>query len=56
LRTTYAPLQKAFALLDGARQKALRSDLLALVARFNRAGDTTMTVEAEYLEVVITRR
>ena len=56
LRTNYAPLQKAFALLDGARQKALRSDLLALVARFNRAGDTTMTVEAEYLEVVITRR
>jgi hypothetical protein len=34
----------------------LRGDLLELVARFNRASDATMTVDAEYLEVLVTRR
>ena len=36
--------------------RGLRSDLLELVAKFNRATDSTMVVNAEYLEVVITRR
>jgi hypothetical protein len=46
-RATYLPAQKSF---------ALRADLLELAARFNRAKDGTMIVDAEYLEVAITRR
>jgi len=56
LRAGYAPVLKAFASLDPARQKALRGDLLELVTRFNRAKDSTMLVDAEYLEVMVTRR
>jgi ubiquinone/menaquinone biosynthesis C-methylase UbiE len=56
LRAGYAPVLKAFGALDAARQKSLRGELLELVARFNRAEDATMLVDAEYLEVVVTRR
>ena len=56
LRLTYAPLTKAFAQLDAPRQKSLRGELLELVTRYNRAGDATMVVDADYLEVVVTRR
>jgi SAM-dependent methyltransferase len=56
LRASYLPVQKAFALLDADGKRALRSELLELVARFNRAKDSTMVVDAAYLEVVITRR
>ena len=56
LRAGYAPVLKVFASLDSARQKSLRGDLLELVTRFNRAKDSTMVVDAEYLEVVVTRR
>jgi ubiquinone/menaquinone biosynthesis C-methylase UbiE len=56
LRTSYLPVLKTFALLDAAGKRALRSDLLELVAKFNRAKDSAMLVDAEYLEVVITRR
>jgi len=56
LRAGYAPVLRAFAALDAARQKSLRGELLDLVARFNRAADSTMRVDAEYLEVVVTRR
>ncbi len=56
LRAGYAPVLKAFAQLDAARQKSLRGELLELVTRFNRAKDSTMVVDAEYLEVVVTRR
>jgi SAM-dependent methyltransferase len=56
LRAAYAPVLKAFAQIDPARQKAMRGDLLELVTRFNRSGDSSMLVDAEYLEVVVTRR
>jgi hypothetical protein len=52
----YGPMLKAFAALDAANQQGLRDDLLALIARMNRADDGTMVVPSEYLEVVITRR
>jgi len=52
----YGPILKAFAALDAANQQGLRSDLLALVARMNRAKDGTMVVPSEYLEIVITKR
>jgi SAM-dependent methyltransferase len=55
-RGYYGPLLKAFGALDASAQSALRDDLLALVGRFNRAGEGTMVVPSEYLEIVIDRR
>ena len=55
-RTWYGPMLKAFAALDASGQAALERDLLALIARFDRAGDGPMVTPAEYLEVVITLR
>lgn len=54
-RNWYGPTLKAFAALDAAGQAALERDLLELIARFNRSGDSTMVVPSEYLEVVIAR-
>jgi hypothetical protein len=51
----YGPVLKTFAALEPAAQAALQRDLLALVEQFNRSGDATMVVPAEYLEIVITR-
>jgi len=56
LRAVYLPVHGIFAALDAERKRALRSELLELVARFNRARDGTMVVDAAYLEVTITRR
>jgi ubiquinone/menaquinone biosynthesis C-methylase UbiE len=56
LRTAYLPVHGIFAALDADRKRAMRSDLLELVAKFNRATDGTMVVDAAYLEVAITRR
>jgi len=55
-RTWYGPVHKAFAALPEAGQAALQDDILALIARFDRAGDATMVVPSDYLEVVVTRR
>jgi len=52
----YGPMLKAFAALDAANQQGLKSDLLALVGRMNRAEDGTMVVPSEYLEIVVTKR
>jgi len=53
---SYVPAHKTFAKLDGTRQRLLTGELLELVTRFNRAKDKTMVADAEYLEVVVTRR
>ena len=55
-KTYYGPMFKAFGALDGAKQEALATDLLALAAQFNRADDGSMAVRSEYLEVVVTKR
>ena len=55
-RTYYGPVLKAFASLDADGQGALAGDLLALIHRLNRSGDSTMVVPGAYLEVVISRR
>jgi hypothetical protein len=52
-RRWYGPVLKAFEALPPDRQQRLEQDLLALAQRFNRSGDSTMVVPAEYLEVVI---
>ncbi|MCC7287788.1 MAG: class I SAM-dependent methyltransferase [Burkholderiaceae bacterium] len=55
-RSFYGPVLKAFAALDPAVQPLLARDLLALLGRFNRAGDGTLVAPSEYLEIVITKR
>jgi ubiquinone/menaquinone biosynthesis C-methylase UbiE len=55
-RTYYGPLLKAFAALDEDKQRGLKEDLHALIARMNKANDGTMVVPSEYLEVVINKQ
>ena len=55
-RTYYGPVLKAFAALDADKQPALEEDLMALLARFNRADDGTLVAPSEYLQIVITRK
>ena len=55
-RTYYGPTHKAFAALDGGRQEALAADITRLLERMNVAGDRSLVVPGEYLEVVITTR
>jgi ubiquinone/menaquinone biosynthesis C-methylase UbiE len=54
-RGYYGPLLKAFAALPPAGQEALETDLVALIARFNRSGDGAVVVPSEYLEIVVTK-
>ncbi|MDA1325032.1 MAG: class I SAM-dependent methyltransferase [Proteobacteria bacterium] len=54
-RTYYGPVHKAFQALEISQQDALRSDILALVHRFNSATDGSMRVAAEYAEIIIDR-
>ena len=54
-KSYYGPVLKTFGALDAAKQSALEADLKALIAQFNRSGDSTMVVPGEYLEIVITR-
>lgn len=51
----YGPVLKVFGALDQPAKAALTRDLMALVDRFNRSGDTTVVVPSSYLEVVVTR-
>lgn len=55
-RRYYGPTIKSFEAVGEAGRAALETDLLDLVARFNRADDGTMVVPSEYLEAVIVRR
>ncbi|HXD36752.1 MAG TPA: class I SAM-dependent methyltransferase [Rhodanobacter sp.] len=55
-RACYGPMTRLYAALDTAKQDGLTRDILALIARGNRAGDGGMVLPAEYLEVVIERR
>lgn len=55
-RDYYGPTHKAFAALDTAGQQALERDIVALLHEMNTAGEDSLVVPGEYLEVVITRR
>jgi SAM-dependent methyltransferase len=55
-RTYYGPVHKAFAALAPQAQDTLAADLLALIARFNRATDGTVVIPGDYLEIVVTKR
>ncbi|CAI8942700.1 class I SAM-dependent methyltransferase [Pseudomonas serboccidentalis] len=55
-RHWYGPVHKAFAALPPESGQALESDLADLLNRSNRAGEGSLVVPSEYLEVVITKR
>jgi ubiquinone/menaquinone biosynthesis C-methylase UbiE len=55
-RTWYGPVHKAFAALPAESAAALERDLTDLLNRMNRAGQGSLVVPSEYLEVIITRR
>jgi SAM-dependent methyltransferase len=55
-KTYYGPILKAFETLDMDGRAALRDDLLAVIARRNRATDGSAIVPSDYLEIVVTKR
>jgi ubiquinone/menaquinone biosynthesis C-methylase UbiE len=55
-RHWYGPVHKAFAALPPESGQALESDLADLLNRMNRAGEDSLVVPSEYLEVVISKR
>lgn len=54
-RDYYGPVHKAFAALDEQGVLALEQDLFAMLDRYNTAGEASLIVPGEYLEVVIRR-
>lgn len=52
-RTFYGPTHKAFAALDADGQRALESELVGLLGRWNAHRGEALVVPAEYLETVI---
>jgi ubiquinone/menaquinone biosynthesis C-methylase UbiE len=55
-RTHYGPASRTFASLDASGQEKLRSELVQLWSAHNNATGATTRVDAEYLEVIATRR
>ena len=55
-RANYGPMSRAFASLTRNGQEKLRSELVRLWSEHNHSGDNTTRVDAEYLEVIATRR
>ncbi|WP_327440401.1 class I SAM-dependent methyltransferase [Pseudomonas donghuensis] len=55
-RTWYGPVHKAFASLEGGAANALERDLTQLLNDSNVAGEVSLVVPSEYLEIVINRR
>jgi len=54
-REHFGPTVKAFAGLDEARQRELHDALLTLAGRWNRAGNRSLVIPGDYLEVVLAR-
>ncbi|MDB5803600.1 MAG: Methyltransferase type 11 [Betaproteobacteria bacterium] len=54
-RNWYGPVHKAFAALPAEGAAALHRDLADLLQGMNQAGEGSLVVPSEYLEVVITR-
>ena len=54
-RDYYGPTQKAFAALAPAGQKALEAELLALLAKLDTSGGSSLVIPSEYLEVIVTK-
>lgn len=54
-RDYYGPTLKAFAALDARGQQALEGDIKMLLDELNTAGQASLVVPSEYLEVIITK-
>lgn len=52
LRAALGPVRATFDALDPVRQQALAQELKAVMAQFNRTTDGTVSVQADYLEVL----
>lgn len=55
-RTWYGPVHKAFAALPADKAAELERDMTELLNRLNIAGEASLVVPSEYLEVIVTRR
>lgn len=55
-REYFGPIQRAFSMVDEDQHPSLRRDLEQVFARFNRAPDTTTSLEGEYLDVQAIRK
>lgn len=54
-RAHYGPIHKAFAALDGSRQRAFHRTLTELAHAWNQSRRGGLVIPGEYLEIVITR-
>jgi hypothetical protein len=54
-RDFYGPTHKAFAALDAKGQASMERDITALLDQHNVAGESSLVVPSEYLEVVIVK-
>jgi SAM-dependent methyltransferase len=54
-RDFYGPTHKAFAALDAKGQASMERDIIALLDQHNVAGESSLVVPSEYLEVVIVK-
>jgi len=54
-RTYLGPVRTIVDSLDAARQVAITSEVTEVARKYNRSGDDTMAVPAEYVEVVAVR-
>ena len=55
LRGQLGPTRETFLALEPAQRQRLAGDVADLIGRFNRAGEGTMVVPSDYLEVVVDR-
>ena len=55
-RDVYGPTHKAFAALDETGRQALQRDIMTLLGKLNTAGDRSLVVPSEYLEIVVTMK
>jgi ubiquinone/menaquinone biosynthesis C-methylase UbiE len=55
-RACYGPTHRAFASLDGHKQRELEQDILDLLEGANVADDDGLIIPGEYLEVVVAKR
>ena len=54
--TYFGPVMRTLEALDGARRQSYLEDLTLTLNRFNGSDDDTLVVQADYLEVVVTRK
>lgn len=53
--TYFGPIMRALESLDAARRREFLTELDATLNRFNRSGDKTLVVSADYLEIVFVK-